>query len=102
MSRRNIHLLGSKISFCAVNLLAGKSVLMLFFLQEPELYQIGLDPAVQGVPLKKKTEGIQQALFLGVFRKLQVGRERTQAQFWAKNSKYWRQLKILSKKVREN
>ena len=43
-----------------------------------------------------------RALFLGVFRKLKVGREKTQAQFWGKNSKYWSQLKILSKKVREN
>ena len=41
------------------------------------------------------------SFFLGVFRKLKVGQEKTQAQFWAKNSKYWSQLKILSKKVRE-
>jgi len=43
-----------------------------------------------------------QALFLGVFRKLKVGSEKNQAQSWAKNSRYWSQLKILSKKVKEN
>ena len=42
-----------------------------------------------------------QALFLGVFKKLKVGSEKTQAQFWAKNSRYWSQLEILSKKLKE-
>ena len=52
-----IDLLARAILICAVNLPAERSLLLLFFGLEdylPELYQTGLDPAVQGVPFKKK------------------------------------------------
>ena len=47
---------------------------------------------------KHHTKHVCTALFWGVFRKLKVEREKTQAKLWAKNSNYWSQLKILSEK----
>ena len=47
-----------------------------------------------GSSFNSKMAFLYQALFLGVFRKLKIWPE--------KNSWYWSQLKILSKKVKEN